>query len=64
MTGAAVVSTNSKQVMTQALLDLAKKHPDLYDGDTPFDKAARQSFVRYQFNEVGTMNRLLASLTK
>ena len=51
-TGAAVVSTNSKMVMTQAVLELAKKHPDLYDGDTPLDKAARQSFVRYHYSEV------------
>ena len=58
-TGAAVVSTNSKMVMTQAVLELAKKHPDLYDGDTPLDKAARQSFVRYHYSEVRSIDRLL-----
>lgn len=59
MTGSAVVSTNSKTVMTQAVLELAEKHPDLYDGETPLDKAARQSFVKYRYSEVKPMNRLL-----
>ena len=59
MTGGAGVSTNSNKVMTQAVLELAKKHPDLYDGDTLLDKAARQSFVRYHYSEVRAINRLL-----
>ena len=59
MSGSAVVSTNSKTVITQAVLELAKRHPELYDGETPLDSAARQFFVRYRYAEVAPMNRYL-----
>lgn len=61
MTGSPVVSTNSKTVMTQAVLELAEKHPDLYDGASPLDQAARQSFVHHNYHELRPMNRLLNS---
>lgn len=59
MSGSAVVSTNSKTVMTQAVLEVAKRHPELYDGETPLDKGARQFFVRYRYGELSQMNRYL-----
>jgi hypothetical protein len=59
MSGLAVVSTNAKTVMSQAVLEVAKKHPDLYDGGTLLDQASRKFFVRYDYGEVRAINRHL-----
>lgn len=50
--GQDVVSTNARSVMLQALLEVAKDHPELFDGDTPLDRLARVELNDYTFAEV------------
>ena len=61
MTGQAVVSANARTVMLQAVLPVARQCPDLFDGDTELDKAARATSESYDFSEVGKLNKLLLS---
>lgn len=59
--GVQAVSTNARTVMSQAVLEVAQKNPDLYDGGTALDKAARAHLVEYAYGEVVRMNQALRS---
>lgn len=52
LAGQAVVSTNARSVMLQALLEVAEQHPELFDGETALDQIARAEFDDYTFAEV------------
>ena len=47
--------------MLQAVLPVARQYPDLFDGDTELDKAARATFRIYNYSEVAKLNKLLLS---
>lgn len=59
MAGRAVVSTNARTVMLQALLEVAEKQPQLFGGDSPLDQTARSTFSSYEYDEVVWINRKL-----
>lgn len=59
LAGVEAVSTNARTVMIQGLLDVSKRHPELFDGETPLDRVARQKFVRHVYGEVVQINTQL-----
>lgn len=56
MTGQAVVSTNARTVMLQALLEVAEKQPGLFGGQSPLDRVAQETFSSYEYGEIKLIN--------